>query len=328
MSGLYGNRFKPDTIIEEQVLTEMGFSKKDLQDPKTIEKILKRTDKYKSIYDSLLPLIALLGSVICICTFCIGFVIFIPLYNKLYEHVKAYPVKKNNKEMERLKKKCLELKKKCEEAINKDPKKSNKYREVITNIDKTLKAIEEYKNKAENEKFMKDVQYYITRIKNAFRLLDGNLDPWEEYKHLNDDISMLMYIYKIPSSKIIECFSKLEEDCAIIDFDLENIHGKPIDELELSKEIIKYIPEFKNNSYHNHYIFRLIAQNELESYVFVYKGKLYEFYPEDLILTPRNIDDYCESFKIDKALIEADKILGYYQLSDCPESVEKVPLPI
>ena len=36
---VYGNKL--EDYIQEQVILEMGFSKKDLQDPKTIEKILK-----------------------------------------------------------------------------------------------------------------------------------------------------------------------------------------------------------------------------------------------------------------------------------------------
>ena len=41
MGLIYGNKFIDEEVLEEQViLNEMHFSKKDLQDPKTIDKII------------------------------------------------------------------------------------------------------------------------------------------------------------------------------------------------------------------------------------------------------------------------------------------------
>ena len=84
----YVNEYcKSDSAIVEQVLQEMNFSKKDLQNPETVKKVLNA--KYPSIrkaIDTILALLVVLVSMIgSLVTFGVGLLIFAPLMMKFFE---------------------------------------------------------------------------------------------------------------------------------------------------------------------------------------------------------------------------------------------------
>ena len=70
--GVYGNYTNEEALLEQVVLQEMGFSKEDLQDPKTIEKILKGSKLFKSVEAFIIILLAILTIVISVFTLFIG----------------------------------------------------------------------------------------------------------------------------------------------------------------------------------------------------------------------------------------------------------------
>ena len=73
-----------DDLIIESVLLEMHFSKKDLQDPKTVEKILKQTKKYKTATDFLIVLTAIIAFLGSIVSLGILFFPLLLLFTKIY----------------------------------------------------------------------------------------------------------------------------------------------------------------------------------------------------------------------------------------------------
>ena len=326
--GLYGNKFNQE-YFEEQLIQEMGFSKKDLQDPKTVEKVLKQKQKYESIVNfvSILCIIlVIIGSII---TIGIGFIPLMLLFTTIYTTIESYPAKKNDKNLVKLKDKCLNLKQKCEYELEKNPdnKDNVKIKEMISNIDKCINAVDDYYKRISDENFLKQINSYCIILKNIIRFMEGKglPNPSDLYFEYKDFFTILLKYYNISESNILQKMSKLEPNSYP-----DNIYGS-FDELDLDGDVFKKIPIFKDKlNYGKKSLVVIIAHDEFA--VIYYNGKLYETISTDI--------NYCKEVTIskwiknsdlpakpDKAFIEADKSLGFYTFSDCPEQVKKREFP-
>ena len=346
----YDETIEQYNFINEQVIQEMIFNKRDLQDPKTLEKILEKMKKREPIFDTL----AAIGSFL---TFALSVAIsiiaggvftvalapfFIILSVIVYMYIDTIPETQFKKDNEKFKKKVIKLKEKTQEKLDKetDPKKKAKYQEIIKNCDKVLKAIEEgIKKESEYEFDEEDKNTLKSTYEDLVDFLEYPFDfGWENGIY---DIALLGQILGLKpqdiQNKIKRTKFKKEEKTVYDMFCL--MHGKDTVDAGLNdpnnfeyKEnfIIKYksimnmkaIETGSNDDNidfvtQNGIFYSLTTDNEVE------EGNMLKFAEHSFH------DEWSTSDKnFMKMLIEVDKELGYYLLSDCPPGLKKKKFPL
>ena len=178
----YGNRFIDSQILEEQtILNEMHFSRKELQDPSTIDKILKRKEFFESMIsfiDFLFIAITIIGSGIIGITVSVGIglgslTILSILTINIILSIDSLPLNVYNKNINKYKSKIEKLIDICNKNIEKDPKNKNKYQEIINNckkvqdkftmMDKEAKIIADKKEYEECLSAYKDIVHWLDK---------------------------------------------------------------------------------------------------------------------------------------------------------------------
>ena len=335
-------------FINEQVIQEMIFNKDNLQDPKTLEKILERMKKKEPIFDTLAAigsfLTFALSVAISIITTGVFTVVLAPFFIILsviiYMYIDTIPESQFKKDNEKFKMKVIKLKEKTQEKLDKetDPKKKAKYQEIIKNCDKVLKAIEEgIKKESEYEFDEEDKNTLKSTYEDLVKFLEYPFNfGWENGI---EDIALLAELLKLNpqdiTNKIKRTKFKKEEktvyDCFVLMFggDIKNIDDPDIenevkDLLKKYKNImnIKAIETGSNDDNidfvaQNGIFYSLTTDNEVE------EGNMLKFAKYSLH------DEWNKSDKkFMKMLIEIDKELGYYLLSDCPPGLKKKKFPL
>lgn len=344
----YELSLEQSVFINEQVIQEMIFNKDDLQDPKTLEKILERMKKKEPIFDTL----AAIGSFLTLClTVAISiittgvftvvlFPFFIILSVIIYMYIDTIPNSQFKKDNEKFKKKVIKLKEKTQEKLDKetDPKKKAKYQEIIKNCDKVLKAIEEgIKKESEYEFDEEDKNTLKSTYEDLAKFLEYPFDfGWENGI---EDIALLAQLLNIKAqditNKIKRTKFKKEEktvyECFEIMFggDINNI-----DDPDLEDEVRDLLKKYKNimnmkaiETGSNDDNVDFVAQNgifyRITTDIEVIEGDMFIFAKESFH------DEWDKSDKkFMKMLIEVDKELGYYLLSDCPPGLKKKKFPL
>ena len=119
---------------------EAHFSKKDLQNPDTVKKILNQKYTFTSIIKYMAFLILGLAAVISIPTLAGPFVIMGWL-TKINEALEAYPKKHKKEQLQKLENQCNKLINQMEEEIEKNPGNASDCRKVISKCQDTIKTI-------------------------------------------------------------------------------------------------------------------------------------------------------------------------------------------
>ena len=327
-----------EIVLDETVLQEMHFSKKDLQDPKTIERIIKRKERFETLAKYVSATLDMLGILLSIG---LGIVLhsviaalvalMLVSLGLLYITVaiKEMPQRHYDKNVDTYKKMIKEFKEKTQKAIDEtdDPKKKEKMKQIIANCDKVeAEFIRKDKEKASKELgelidfcktlFPKTIEWYKDPGAHISYGHTGTFSNGEEFKILQE--------LKIPESKIIEyifkkCPDKVEmgKDMFLKYFGYDEMD---FDDNPLAKQLANdHCIWFSSDDDFS----RIISKEKKKCYYDCADGS-----GNDSIFNLLQFEEKFESKQFKKALIEADKELGYYLFSKCPEGIEKKEWPV
>ncbi len=329
---IYGNTF----LNENTILLE--YSKKELQDPKTIEKIYKDsiTDKvFKSLYQLLFALSVILTIAIGIVTLGLGLFVLAPILIKLYDAMDSYIPKKQDKNLNKLMKQCKELKVKSQERLKteENPKERQALEDIIKNCDKVLKVIND-KIKLENDKkYQENLDTAIKDYNNMIKFIttgDGLFDEDPEDNYYNRDyFANLCKMFNLSSNDIIKCIDKgVKNNIYHIEEIGDFIEYSGLEQDLIYKCIDKGFTELKDK----HLSIIIIATHD--EWFLLYSPKLHKFIDFDIINGVNNItndyysvSDYKNGADTSKFIKDADKYLGYYHFSKAPENIEPKEFP-
>lgn len=264
-------------------------------------------------------LLGILATIISIPTI-VGPFVMIMLFGYIYACLDHYPRTKNDKQIRQLGEQAEKLKAKLEETVKKNPKDASKYNEVIHNCDKTIKATQEYFKEIEDKKFMSEVSIAIGKY--------NDLIHWLDKPYTTDDMQIFLLAKilgineSVMVSKIIKNSDNLMESLSEFYGDLDKLY-KP----EEKEHLLKLIPELRNGGKCT----VIKASGETDT-VIVYSKSTNSIVTgsfEDLKTFKKSslykaADDSMQNIYYNmskEALIEADKQLGYYRLSKCPDAV-------
>lgn len=335
-------------FVNEQVIQEMIFNKDDLQDPKTLEKILERMKKKEPIFNVIGAIASFLTfalsvaiSIITTGAFTVALAPFLFILSLMvFGYIHDIPRSQFKKDNEKFKKKVNKLKEKTQEKLDKetDNSKKIKYKEIIKNCDKVLAEIERREKEKKAKEFEKEVKEVKEHYNEAigvlehpeaigFTIYDYEISPWITILQLLG-VNYSDFLRKFKSVKF-----KPDGEQFYVPLKVRYIEdtGYFSNEEEMN-DIFNNIPEYKSNSPVQ------VIYEEDGGYSFI-------FYSQKLGKFMQYIDPYgkqkarCEEVDLFKkfynkdkinmeALIEADKELGYYILSDCPPGLKKKKLPL
>ena len=220
--------------LDEAVLQEMHFSKKDLQDPKTIEKIIRRKEKFDTLakyinttLDILGVLLAIgLGIVLHSVMAALGALMLVSL-GLLYITVaiQDMPQRHYDKNVDKYKKMIKEFKEKTQKAIETtdDSKKKEKMKQIIDNCNK----VEAEFVRRDKEKASKELSELIDFCKTLFpKTIEWYKDPGKHipYGHTgtfkNGEEFIILRELNVSEAKIIDYIFKKCPDKVMIGKDL------------------------------------------------------------------------------------------------------------
>lgn len=330
---IYGNKI--ETIEEQVILQEIGighFTKKELQDPESINKILKQKDIFRNLNNALSFAIVIMGIIAGVLTssFFVGLIIGPFLAFTVAISEKNPLNQKPSKNIAKLKEKSQMLKDSAKHELSKtnDPKRKQKYNEIIHNCDKVIKAVDEYFQKIEDEKLMTDITECEAIIEDCEEFMSGNGDLYLDETG-SDLFRALMYFYKVPESVIIKKLASIKPNYSLQDL-------FPYDDTRIDKmEIYKLIPKLKDEKYFNEDHFVCLLRDHLDGYVY-YENKIYHIDADNdtcRISSLSEVAKKSEKYSIigvhnpSKAFIEADKNLGYWTFEECPPQIQTKEFP-
>ena len=323
---------------DQQLLQEMYFSKKDLQNPKTIKKIeeiLKVT--YDDIYVCIITILFILPIVISIIINPVlvlpgvigGLALSITVLLYTCDLVKNMPQKAFDKNYKKFKEKVTKLKEKTQEKLDKNPgKNDSKYKEIITNCDKVLDIIQEREKKIIKENEEKDYEYVKYLYTNMIKFLEYPFNCGFEGEDVVGKILLMMKKYlKISESQFIQRmkkvkFKKYTLEQAIIDW-YRDKNIKTIEDVKNSSNPIDY-----GNANLKINVIEILSNDDNVDYI-GQDGKVYSIQTDDKLYIEsffKNYNSFAEYQDVDiikKYIVEVDKELGYYSLSESPKNVKK-----
>ena len=347
--GLFDNNIK---LLDEQVevINEMHFSKKDLQDPKTIDKILKRKEFFENCIHFIttleIILIVLISIVLGVVVPVIGGVIAFPIlmmaFASTLETLMSLPNKWYIKNSEKFEKQVRELLDKTKKKLDKDPKNKDKYNKIISNCQKIIDIIE--KKKAEAKKAYDDAVHQDEL--NYYKQVPEWLEHPYMFGHTGNGGYFSEWLYcakilKVSEKDIIKTIenNKNDKNC----FMELTISGEYTDYKGRKREVINEDEVEGWITLHNHDYEKAVEElgdhawliqsdddygiwyTETNKFIETDAGTPYKFITLSSFAEkgkknlPENIDDI---------LIDADKELGYYRLSKCPAQVKKKKFPV
>ncbi len=329
-----------------EIIDEQYFSKKDLQDPETLKKLLARFDKEKAIKDKVdnISLIFSLveGIALGILTkkISIGFISTVGIaVGKCLLFIKTSNILSQNQSnrIKKLREKAVKLRDKAAKENTPEAKEIvNNCNKLIAEIDKYFKKIEkdEYKKKYNDYKHAYQFIIDIIHSKNCIEEPDKKLYIWCQI--LKIDFKLFEQGMKNIANSDDSNYGSLWD----IWFGSDTLNEE--DDIETSKILSKYIPEFKDNT-------KVPIYYAIDDTVFFYSRKANKFYYGDYWFINTNaygpieecikvyfkstIEDFiknnrCNNYDFDKSDIDMDLLkavdadLGYYRLSPPPEGVK------
>ena len=337
---------------DKEVLQEMYFSKKDLQDPETIKKIedilnRKRYQNVAAIASTIAFLVPIAISII-INPLLVpggilaGIAIVVAIITRLYNWVETAPQKAFEKNYEKYKKQVKELKEKTEKQLAKkeNSKFASKYKEIITNCDKVLKAIDEREKQISDNNYKAEIEDAIYDYKKLIEFLEYPFNfGWEgetEMGNIFTTANMLKISAQQIQNKVKNTKFKSNE-ISLLDgiakfYGVMDKRYSSIEDLIKGEELdddpkVNYL-KFKNKM--NMKVIELCSNDDNIDFI-GQDGLIYQIITDNEIYVIKSIF-YNNKFNGGefgkKALIEADKELGYYILSEPPKGLEKKKLPL
>lgn len=330
---------------DKEVLQEMYFSKKDLQDPETIKKIEDILNRKR--YDNIATIGAIIAGVLPIAITIIinpalilsgiiaglSLIILILIYT--YNWVQNAPQKAFEKNYEKYKKQVKELKEKTEKQLAKkeNSKFASKYKEIIANCNKVLKAIDEREKKIIKQNKKDTYDYIKSEYKQFVKFLEQPYDcGWEGYRKLENIVALAEKL-KVSETQFMNRMKKVKYknytlENAIIDFYGADYKNKNIS----VKEVIDAEDFNTNNINLKIKVIEICSNDDNIDYI-GQDGNLYSIQTDDTLYKLSMYEEYGDGGSIDfvgleEYLIEVDKELGYYILSEPPKGLERKKLPL
>ena len=321
------NTYVPMTeeqALLETALLETMFSKKELQDPNTIKKILNQKNTFTDIFKFTAIIIWAIGVAITMLpTLGLSLIPLSGLMVCVMIVLDAYPKKRNNKQLKQLKSQCEKLKNKSIKMVEKDSKNKSQYQEIIKNCDSVIKKIDEYFNVLISNEELEYIEYAKRLYSDLIKWLDKpyRLEYYEliiftiakELGMKENDIGKILKhkgeLYKLDSKK---CY---------------DLYG-----YEPGETAYKIIPKLKTGET----VCEVALNDDTVILYSVDSGKFIEIFFTDKdensnikIISLYDIaTNYSDDMPDKKSIIEADKLLGYYKLSKCPQQVKPKQFPI
>lgn len=337
----YYGQTEAEIILDEAVLQEMHFSKKDLQDPKTIEKIIRRKEKFETLAKYINVTLDILGVLLSIG---LGVVLhsviaalvalMLVALGLLYITVaiQDMPQRHYDKNVDKYKRLIKEFKEKTQKAIDNtdDPKKKEKMKQIIANCNK----VEAEFVRRDKEKVSKELSELIDFCKTLFPTTiewyknPGAHIPYGHTGTFNKGYEfIILKELGVSESKIIEYIFKKCPDKVEIGKDLFNKYfgyeGDDFNDFPSLKQIANdHCIWFSSDDDFS----RIISKEKKKCYYDCADGAATDSIFDLIKIANFEYDLASKQFK--KALIEADKELGYYLFSKCPEGIMQKEWPV
>lgn len=327
MGLIYGNKtpLTEEAILEQEFLNEMMFTRDDLQNPKTLDKIVKSKERFASTIEFLSNLFCILGLIgsLALGVFCgflsgvAGFTLLMFIIVKTTDIVSEAPVKQFNKNSEKFKSQVNRFKKRAEEALENDPKNKSKYQKMISNCEKVLKEID--KREKEARELLEKQQF--NRVMSAY----NSFVDWCECPfvvgHTGDDEGWSLSFFTIPKQLGIP-------ESTLVRIIKENgIYSDNWDLFYMEDDFSKHCKVkkmFEGDQY--------VHLSSDDDYNVFYSKRHNKIFYTDADTEFKETTLYSEAgnekiFETDE-LLEADRESGYYIAARCPEQVKRKPFPV
>ena len=330
-----------------QILQEIHFSQKDLQDPKTLDKLLKRAQdekKVKGVLDALFMILTVFEAWLTkrfvnkkaeeltgekVPFLFIGSLVgYVTLTYKIASKLDMVMYATQEKRIKKLREKCVQLIEKLKDSN--DPK----AKEIIANCTKTIKAIDAYYKKLESKEYKDKLNKYTKKYELFINIITGQgcFNEGPDYWYYN-----LAKLAKISPSKFDEGHIKFGQNpkCWKDSFNDLSGYDEEVrkDNEDEFNEFCKIVPELKDGS-------KVYVYYAIDDTFFIYSPKAKHFvygdYGPKWCQWNRSIEpiakkiDYNNTSNLTKEDIEFLKVvdakMGYYLLSEPPEGVQRKKL--
>lgn len=330
---------------EYVVVNEIYFSKKDLQDPETFKKLLKRAEVEKDVKKKLDILFycltfaeAIVGTVaiskatksasgiisdaiegVMPGVFIGLFVLFIKITHKVVSKLDKAILYIHKARINKLIKKATELRDKTKQS---NPQVSANCQKLLDSIDKYYKEVENVKFKKLVEEIKQDYNFLVRIIHAKDCIENPGHDAFNIFAIAHD----ININYSLIDKGQIEYGTKL---CKEKTSDIYKWMFGPDGANKNDKELLsRYMPEFKDI-----YNTEIVVFYAIDDTMFMYspKGKIYYygdyeightyFYKNMYDIIKHNMDINAADKNYMEALKVADAELGYYRLTPAPEGV-------
>jgi hypothetical protein len=350
--GTYTNREALALNESTQVLQEMHFSNKDLQDPKTFYKVLKDKGaqtplKVLEVFVGVVGVAAIavggwFSKGLALITVPVMLDGYIAMMLEINSFVGRYPYEHSKKEMEKLKNNCKKLKENSQKQLAKHPENADKLKKIISNCDKVLKTMDDYYKKCEDETFMdmiKTAESYYKKLINYMEEPKSIIITAYSKEEDEPYFMAIANMLKIPESKIVEKIdksTKMETDTVDSIFDFVTTYSYE----KMTADVIFKISSFREarSGKEVKIVMKVTNPDYIGIIFFSPSNKKFfsinteDFDEDDITNNPNNIfkqvslykelSEYMDSSEMfKKAVISVDKSLGYYKLSPAPEGV-------
>ena len=234
---IYGHKFdnlKEENIVQEQYLIELHISKKDLEDPEVLKKVLEKTEKEVQNHNNVVAVLALLLGICCdvlagiitgsvlvsivtVSPFIIGSLLLFMKFVKSEEAEKYNNIKKLESKLKEMKSKAQRLK---------DSKEKER---IIKKCDEALKSISDYHVKNYNDGIINFFNEVLSFLKSPYSLGDGG------------DSDIIAALHKLGMSKegltkfVIDNKSKFRDINNYTAGDVEEDYGDTLSKTEIEK---------------------------------------------------------------------------------------------
>ena len=327
-----------NTPINEEyvIVNEIYFSKKDLQDPKTLEKLLDKAKKEKdikkkldyifTIFSFIAAILATIGIGVASGSVITGLSLFVPIILASLAFALTVIIKLDKVMFKIHESRIKKLRKKAEEL--RDKAKKSKQNQIASNCQKLIDAIDKYYKDLETEKFNNAVDAEKEFYENLVNIIHGKSYMEEP------DIEYFIYakILKIPAERINKGQASCKDALKDTDTVLEYFFGtSKVEEIKKDGKYDEYlklcniIPEFKTPDR-----CKISCYYAIDDTIFIYSKMANLFYYGEYKVEwsewNSDISKLANNYMSEKdinmdALKVADANLGYYRLSTPPEGV-------
>lgn len=307
-----------------EILKEFHYSKEELQDPETVEKIYKEFEEQskhpKNIYNILAIGFGIISIILAIPTFTMSLFIIAPICLKLFKLAENLPLKEKEKNINKLSDNCNKTiaKLKKELSTTKDNEEKKKIQKEIDNINNVLSKIIQEENKLKDKLNKERIKKAIEAFEDAIKFYKYPYIGFYAPQHGDTYSLQSFYIVnkcKCDMNAVIDKMKKNSETLERDDW------SEPIFKLNKNKDTVYNICF---NDWNAKYLLYL---KEIDTFV-IFSKDIESKGKNNFALSYLSSEAQKYTSKEDIELyIEADKELGYYLLSKAPEGITPKPNP-